>query len=223
MDDLAAARLNMVESQIRPNKVTDPRILEAMLEIPREIFVPASLRSLAYMDDEVPVEPAGGTTPRRALMSPMAQARLIQLANVHADDLVLDVGCATGYSTAILAKLAGAVIGLEMDEDLAAQAAATLAELEADNADIAVGALRDGAAAEGPYDVILLEGSVPDAPSGLLAQLKEGGRLVAILRGNGLSSAYLYEKVGTDFSRRRAFDAGAPPLPDFDKQPVFVF
>lgn len=223
MDDLAAARLNMVESQIRPNKVTDPRILQAMLEIPREVFVPASLRSLAYMDEEVPVEPAGGAAPRRALMAPMPQARLIQLADVHADDLVLDVGCTTGYSTAILSRLAGAVIGLEVDEDLAAQAATMLTQLEADNADIAVGPLREGAPAEGPYDVIALEGSVPEAPAELLAQLKDGGRLVAILRRNGLASAYIFEKIGSDISRRRAFDAGAPPLPDLEARPAFVF
>jgi protein-L-isoaspartate(D-aspartate) O-methyltransferase len=156
-------------------------------------------------------------------MAPMAQARLIQLADVHADDLVLDVGCATGYSTAILARLAGAVIGLEVDEDLAARAVTTLTQLEADNADVAVGPLREGASAEGPYDVILLEGSVPGAPAELLAQLKQGGRLVAILRGNGLASAYLFEKIGSDISHRKAFDAGAPPLPDFEQPPAFIF
>ena len=223
MDEMAAARLNMVESQIRPNAVTDRRIIEAMLDIPREVFVPASLRSLAYMDEEVPVEPAGGGARPRALMAPMALARLIQLADVHADDLVLDVGCNTGYSTAILARMAGAVIGLEVDEDLASLAGTTLTQLEADNADIALGPLPEGAAAEGPYDVIVLQGSVPLGPHNLLAQLKDGGRLVAVVRGNAISRAILFEKVGTDISSRRAFDCGAPPLPGFEERPVFVF
>lgn len=223
MDEMAAARLNMVESQIRPNAVTDRRIIEAMLDIPREVFVPASLRSLAYMDDEVPVEPLGGMIQPRSLMSPMALARLIQLADVHADDLVLDVGCTTGYSTAILARMAGAVIGLEVDEDLAALAGTTLSELEADNADVAVGPLTKGAPDEGPYDVIVLQGSIPHEPEELLAQLKDGGRLVAVVRGNAVSRAMLFERVGTDISSRRAFDCAAPPLPGFEERPVFVF
>lgn len=217
------ARLNMVESQVRPNRVTDRRILTAMLEIPRELFVPASMRPLAYMDQDVPVRSAGREAPARYLMAPMPLAQLIQLADVGPEDLVLDVGCATGYSTAILARLGEAVVGLEQEPTLVEAAARALTDLGVDNAAIVTGDLAKGYAEEGPYDAILLGGAAAEVPEALLSQLKDGGRLVAIIADGGLGKATLFENVGGSISRRPMFDAGACPLPRFQKAPAFVF
>ena len=223
MSDYAAARHNMVESQIRPNQVTDARLLRALMEVPRESFVPASLRALAYMDQEIPLAPPRQGIPGRGLLPPMPLARLIHLAEVEADNLVLDVGCATGYSTAILSRLAESVVGLECDQGLAEQASQTLMELEADNAAVVSGPLPDGYASEGPFDVILLNGSVPEVPDGLLGQLKDGGRLVAIVAANGFGQAMLYHNSEGGVSHRPAFDTGGPPLPGFERKKEFVF
>ncbi len=223
MSNYATARLNMVESQVRPNEVTDRRILQAMMEIPREAFVPPSMRALAYIDEEIRLRSAGRDAPGRNLMAPMPLARLIQLAEIEPGDLVLDVGCATGYSTAILARLAESVVGLECDAALAESAGKTLMELGADNAAVVTGALADGYAEEGPYDVILLNGSVPEVPERLLAQLEAGGRLVAILAEGGFGKATLFQNVSSVISERAAFDAGAPPLPGFERAAAFVF
>ncbi len=223
MNDYSAARHNMVESQIRPNQVTDARLLRALMDIPREMFVPASLRALAYMEQDIPLATAHHTELQRRLLPPMPLARLIQLAEVESGDLVLDVGCATGYSTAILSRLAESVVGLECDQSLAEQASQTLMELEADNAAIVTGALRDGYASEGPFDVILLNGSVADVPEGLLGQLKDGGRLVAIVAAHGFGQAIVYRNEAGRVSHRPAFDTGGPPLPGFERKKEFVF
>ncbi|MGI9385071.1 MAG: protein-L-isoaspartate O-methyltransferase family protein [Methyloligellaceae bacterium] len=223
MSDFATARLNMVESQVRPNEVTDRRILQAMSEIPREAFVPPSMRTLAYMDEEIVLHSAGRDAPARHLMAPMPLARLIQLASVEAGDLVLDVGCATGYSTAVLARLAESVVGLECDSGLAETAGKTLMELEADNAAVVTGPLPEGYSEEGPYDAILLNGAVPDVPQSLLDQLKQGGRLVAVLSAGGLGKATLFQNIASMISDRPAFDAGAPALPGFERRATFVF
>lgn len=223
MSDYAKQRHNMVESQVRPNQVTDKRVLAAMLEIPREAFVPASMRAIAYMDEDVVLHPGGRERAARHLMAPMPLARLIQLARIEPQDLVLDVGCATGYSTAILARLAESIVGLESDAELAETASETLVGLGADNAAVVAGPLADGYAEEGPYDAILLGGSVPDVPQSLLDQLKTGGRLVAILSETGLGRAYLFERHATGIHHRPAFDAGSLPLPGFERAREFVF
>ena len=223
MSDLTAARRNMVESQIRPNKVTNKRILRAMLEIPREVFVPVPLRSLAYMDKEIILEQAAEGQPARVLMAPMPLASLIQLCAVKSDDLVLDVGCATGYSTAIFSRLAGAVVGLECHKTLAVQAVENLSELEADNADIVMGALEKGYSAAGPYDVILVGGEVLNVPLVLTGQIKDGGRMVAVLGSGGVPQAHLFERVAGDISHRAMFEAAAPSLAGFEGKERFVF
>jgi protein-L-isoaspartate(D-aspartate) O-methyltransferase len=225
MTNYATARVNMVESQVRPNRVTDQRILRAMLEVPRELFVPASVRGLAYMDQDVQVRAGGRDVPARYLMAPMPLARLIHLASLREGDVVLDVGCATGYSTAIVSRLAGAVVGLESDASLADAASRTLTELHVDNAAIVTGDLAQGYPQEGPYDAILLGGSVPEVPAPLLSQLRDGGRLVAILAENGAGAgkATLFENFAGDISRRPVFDAGAARLPGFDRAPSFAF
>ncbi len=217
MSEYAVARYNMVESQVRPNEVTDENLLRALSEVPRERFVPTALQPLAYMEEDIEVAPS------RHLLAPMPLARLIQLSAVGSGDLVLDVGCATGYSTAVLARLAESVVGLESDDRLGEQAGEALMDLEVDNAAIVTGPLNEGYESEGPFDVILLNGSVPVVPKGLLDQLKDGGRLVTIVAEHHFGQAYLYRKSGSRISHRPAFDAGAPQLPGFATEKAFVF
>lgn len=223
MNDYSAARRNMVESQVRPNEVTDSRLVRAMLKVPREQFVPAALRPLAYMENEVVVGQGGALHNERRLMAPMPQARLIQLAEIDPTDLVLDIGCGTGYSTAVLAQMAESVVGLECDPALAEAASQTLTELEVDNAAVVTGALNEGYAAEGPFDAIVINGCVPEVPDDLLKQLKDGGRLVAMISDSDFGQATLFRNAGGRISRRGAFDAGAPALPGFEREKTFVF
>jgi len=220
-------RLTMVESQLRPNEVTDTRLLAAMRALPRERFVPWEIRALAYMDEGIEVFPSIDGAPARFLLAPMVLARLVQLAAVEPQDAVLDVGCATGYSTAVLARLGRSVIGLEPEPELAEAARGTLRDLGIANAEIVEGALARGHPEAGPYDVILLNGSVSEPPEALILQLKEGGRLAAVLSsgaGTGTQGkAYLFVKVGGEASGLPHFDAGARPLPGFLPEPCFTF
>ena len=215
--DYAVARYNMVENQIRPNKVTDPALIAALKELPRELFVPKGLRAIAYVDADIAV--ADG----RYLMEPMVLARLLQAAAVRPGDMALDVGCATGYSTAVLARLASAVVGLESDPALAAEAGERLSRLNIDNAVIVEGPLTEGYRRQAPYDVILMGGRVDELPPGIVAQLAEGGRLVAVIGGPGMGRACVVTKPGTAGSRRPIFDAAVPVLPGFERRQGFVF
>ena len=223
MEDFAQARTAMVESQIRPNDVTDYQLLDALNEIPRERFVSASRRAIAYIDEDVLLKAADGNEPARYLMEPMPFAKLVQVAEIKPDDLVLDIGCGTGYSSAVLSRLADSVVALESDEELAAAANETLPELEIGNVAVVTGPLNKGYAGEGPYDVIILNGSVSEVPEALFKQLKEGGRLVAIVAENGRSQAWLYVCHGGRTSGRPAFGASAKPLPGFEREVGFVF
>lgn len=220
MTDSAAQRLNMVESQVRPSDVTDRRIIRAMLDIPRERFVPEALRSIAYMDVDVPLESALAP---RALLAARVFAKLVQEARVEPTMTVLDVGCATGYSSAVLARLARRVVGLECDPDLAARAHKTLVKLGIGNAVISQGPLQDGVPAEAPFDVIVLNGAVPTAPAVLLEQLRDGGRLVGVRADGALGHAVLWTRAGRTMDARVVFDAGAQPLPGFAQKREFVF
>ena len=225
MIDFARQRLTMVETQLRPNAVTDTRLLAAMRALPRERFVPERLAALAYMDEGIEVFPATDGAPARYLLAPMVLARLVQLAAVEPQDTVLDVGCATGYSTAVLARLGRQVIGLEPEPELAEAARGNLRARLA-NADIVESALARGCPERGPYEVILLNGSVPAPPQALIAQLKEGGRLAAILARGGSGTqgkAYLFVKADGEASGVPHFDAGARPLPGFSPEPCFSF
>lgn len=223
------ARENMVKSQIRTNDVHDPRLLKAFYTVPREVFVPASQRSLSYIDDNIQVVPADGRRPARYLLAPMVLAKLIELASPTASDLVLDVGCTTGYSTAILAHLAESVVALECDEELVSTATENLAQLSIDNAAVVQGALEEGYPAEGPYDVILLNGCVEEVPEALLSLLSEGGRLVAVICPEGLAydeatgMAWLYRKSNGSVNGAPMFTAGAPLLPGFEREVGFAF
>jgi protein-L-isoaspartate(D-aspartate) O-methyltransferase len=226
MIDFARQRLTMVETQIRPNEVTDPRLLALLRALPRERFVPRDLRPMAYMDEGIEVFPSIDGAPARFLLAPMVLARLVQLTAVEPQDMVLDVGCATGYSTAVLAGLGRTVIGLEPEPELAEAARGALRAIGILNAGIVEGPLGSGHKEAGPYDVILLNGSVPEPPETLTSQLSEGGRLAAVLSNGGTfgqGKAYLFVKVGGEVSGVPHFDAGARPLPGFVPEPCFSF
>jgi len=221
--DFAQARHNMVVSQINPQSVTDKALLDALDEVPRERFVPAATRDIAYMDKELSLGISATDGRERAMMMPVAFAQLVALAEIKSTDLVLVIGCATGYSAAVIAKLAGSVVALEINEALAAQANETLVELGIDNAAVVSGPLNEGCKNEAPYDVIFLDGSLSHIGDNLVAQLNDGGRLVAIVSQNGVGKAHLVIKNGDIISDRIDFDANAPELPGFQTAEVFSF
>ena len=222
MTDFAAQRKSMVDSQVRPSDVTDRRIPRAMLEVPRELFVPDALRPIAYMDENLRVGDGEGGGGGRYLLAPRVFAKLLQHLEIGDGDAVLDIGGATGYSAAILARLSPRVVELESDPVLAERAYALLAEAAATVRHF-TGPLAEGVAGEGPYDAILVNGAIPDAPRALLDQLKDGGRLAAIRLERGVGRAMLWRRYGTRFDQRALFDAGAPPLPGFERRAEFVF
>jgi protein-L-isoaspartate(D-aspartate) O-methyltransferase len=215
MTDFAAARRNMVDGQVRTADVTDLRIISAMLDVPREAFLPPGKTALAYLDLDVPL--GNG----RCLMKPMVLAKLIQAADLAATDRVLDVGCVTGYAAAVLGRIAGQVVALEQDEAAAQAARAALAALP--NVAVQRGPLTEGWPSNGPYDAIVVEGATEVAPQTLLRQLKDGGRLVCVLGSSPGAKAMLYRRSGDDSGGRTIFDAAAPLLPGFVKPPQFAF
>jgi protein-L-isoaspartate(D-aspartate) O-methyltransferase len=217
MLDTAAQRANMVAAQLRPNDVSDARLRDAMLTIPRERFVPADMLPVAYAERCVPVG-AG-----RVLLDPRAFAKLVQLAEVLPDDHVLDVGCGTGYSTAVLSLLASEVVALEENAALAGQADSNLRALGVNNARVVLGTLTQGCPKEAPFDVIVLNGAVECSPGELLAQLKDGGRLVAFRHDGDAGHAVLYVNHQGAIGERDAFDAKVPVLTGFERRPSFVF
>jgi protein-L-isoaspartate(D-aspartate) O-methyltransferase len=228
MIDFEAARATMVESQLRTDRVTDRRVLVAFAALPRERFLPAEKRDLAYSDAALEVWPSLDGGPARYLLPPVVLARLAQLASVEAEDAVLDIGCATGFSTAVLAHLARVVTAVEAEAELAAAARETLQALALDNAAVINGDHASGAPDTGPFDVIFLNGSVPEVPESLLAQLKEGGRLVAVVAAGAQGrpcqgKACLFVKVDGEASGLPHFDANAKPLPGFAFSPIFTF
>jgi protein-L-isoaspartate(D-aspartate) O-methyltransferase len=216
--DYAAARLNMVDSQVRTNKVTDEAVLEAMLAVPRERFVPEGMRDVAYVDDDLPI--GGG----RALIEPMIHARLLQEAAIGPDDNVLEIGCGLGYGAALLDRIAARVVALDCDPVLTAAAERTLAALGARRVSVVQGPLEAGWPAAAPYRVIVVAGAVQRLPAAIEAQLAEGGRLVAVVAPPGESSkAMLVQRIGGVIARRVVFDAAIAPLPGFALEPGFVF
>ncbi|MGO9483501.1 MAG: protein-L-isoaspartate O-methyltransferase family protein [Rhodomicrobium sp.] len=217
------AHLAMVESQIRPNGVRDPRLLNAFASVPRECFVPDSQKALAYMDEAVLAVPATPQSPARHLLSPMVLARMLQFADPFETDRALDVGGATGYSAAILSKVCGNVHALELSESLGKEMERCLGSAGIDAVSVHHGALDAGLAAEKPFDLILVNGGVSSEPKELLDQLAEGGRLVTIVRKGWLGHAYLFTKASGAVSGRPIFDAGAEFLPGFEPKPEFVF
>jgi protein-L-isoaspartate(D-aspartate) O-methyltransferase len=220
MIDFAQARRTMVDGQVRVNDVTDAAIISAMLQVPREKFVPEARASLAYIDEDLCVQEAAGGLPARYLMEPMVLARLLQALELSPDSKVLDVGCATGYSSAVLGHIAGSVIALEENAALAASAKKLV---RAGNVEVVSGRASAGWTAAAPYDAILIGGAVEEVPGALTAQLRDGGKLAAVIRTNGSPKAMLYVRTGDHFSARRLFDAAIPALPGFEAPKTFVF
>jgi protein-L-isoaspartate(D-aspartate) O-methyltransferase len=223
MLDFAAARRKMVDGQVRTADVTDLRIIGAMLELPRERFVPETGAALAYLDLDVPAARAAGNEAVRRLLKPMVLAKLLQAAAIAEGDRVLDVGCATGYSSALIGRLAGSVVALEEDAALARQAQHNLAAVGAGNVTVVTGPLTAGWPPKAPYDAIFVNGAVEVLPEELCRQLEDGGRLVAVVGRAPTSRAMLYRSVGGDVSGWPVFDAAAPLLPGFAAPPAFVF
>ncbi|MFI4986877.1 MAG: protein-L-isoaspartate O-methyltransferase [Alphaproteobacteria bacterium] len=218
MSDFTARRLNMLESQLRTNQVSEPELLAVLGEVPRELFVPERLRGVAYVDEDIPL--GGG----RYMMAPLVLARLVQLAQVAGTENALDVGCGAGYSTAVLAKLCHSVVGLECAPELAAGARRRLRDLGVRNAAVVEGPLAAGHAPRAPYDAILLGGAVETIPAALADQLAEGGRLVAVVRTEGaVGRMTLYVKRAGLVTSRPVYDAATPPLPGFARPKEFVF
>ena len=218
MIDTAAARRLMVEGQVRTADVSNVALLDAMMSIPRERFLPPAQAALAYADTDVPIGDG------RALLKPMVLAKLIQAAGVRETDRVLDVACGTGYSSAVLARLAGSVIALEEDAELARLGQAALAATGVERVSFAVRPLVAGWPAGAPYDLILINGAVEIVPPTLAGQLKpEGGRLACIYGRPPASKAVIYRLIEGRPVGRPSFDAAARLLPDFVAPPAFVF
>ncbi len=221
MTDFAAARRMMVDGQVRPSDVTDLRLIGAMQDVPRERFVPPAFAQLAYLDLDVPVNAPGAN--QRHLLKPMVLAKLIHAADIRATDIALDVGCATGYSSAVLARLAGSVVALEEDDALARYADEALSSTGTASVTVVVGPLAAGWPSQAPFDVILINGSAETVPKALFRQLKDGGRLVCVFGSGPGCKAMLYRNTGGEVGGRPIFDAAAPLLPGFAKPRAFAF
>lgn len=217
MTDFAAARQAMVDCQVRPSDVTRYAIIEAMLWAPREMFVAKARRDVAYVGAEVDL--AAG----RMMLEPRTFAKMLETAAVGSNDLVLDLAPGTGYSTVVIARMAEAVIAIESDPELAARAQTLLAELEVDNAVVSSGDPAAGDPAHGPYDVIFINGAVETLPDAVIAQLKQGGRLVALFRQGGVGQCCVLTRAGVGASRRYVFDADGPLVAGFERSSEFVF
>ncbi|WP_010138836.1 protein-L-isoaspartate O-methyltransferase family protein [Oceanicola sp. S124] len=216
MTDYAARRTMMVDAQVRPSDVTKFPIIEAMLSVPRELFVPQERKEAAYLGENISL---GG---RRVLLEPRTFAKMLDAVDVQPEDLVLDLGAAQGYSSAVLARMAAAVVAVEEDEDLASDSQQVLSDLGADNVILHDAKLSEGAPEHGPYDVILLEGAVEHMPEAITAQLKDGGRIVALFAEGHLGVVRVGYKIDGHVNWRFAFNAGAPVLPGFERHAAFT-
>jgi protein-L-isoaspartate(D-aspartate) O-methyltransferase len=221
MSGFSTARQKMVDGQVRPSDVTDVRIIDAMTEVPREAFVPASQRAMAYLDLDLDV--SEGASTKRFLIKPVVIAKMLQAAEITDADNVLVVGCASGYAAAIVAKLAAKVTATESDPSLAAKAKDVLAQIGLANVTVQTAAAADGDAANAPYDVIVLDGATEIVPDRLYQQLKDGGRLVGVFATTKPPRAMIVTRSHGDFGNRALFDAVVPVLPGLERLAAFVF
>lgn len=217
MTDFAQARTAMVDCQVRPSDVTRYSIIDAMLETPREQFVPKALSEIAYSESEIPLAPG------RVVLAPRTMAKMLEAASIGPDDLILDLAPGLGYSTALLSRLGAAVIAIEPDESMADHAAETLSRLEHDNALVSQGVAEEGDAAHGPFDVIFINGAVEEIPIALTQQLKDGGRIIAIVAEGAIGKCRIAVRAENSMAVRDVFDATAPVLDGFRKAKEFVF
>lgn len=216
MTDYAARRTMMVDTQVRPSDVTKFPIINAMLSVPREAFVPDHLREAAYMGDNVDL---GGN---RVVLDPRTLAKILDALDIQQDELVLDIGSGLGYSAAVIAYMAQAVVAVEEDKDMATEAQSLLPELGADNVAVHEGLLTEGAAEHGPFDVIIVEGAVAHLPDALIDQLKDGGRIACLFMEEALGVVRIGYKIDGRMSWRFGFNAGAPVLPGFERHAAFT-
>ncbi|KMK66113.1 protein-L-isoaspartate O-methyltransferase [Puniceibacterium sp. IMCC21224] len=216
MSDYASRRRMMVDTQVRPSDVTKFPIIDAMLAIPREVFVPRDRSEAAYASENVAI--GGG----RVLLEPRTFAKMLDAVNVTNADLVLDVAAGLGYSSAVVARIAEAVVAVEDDADRAKEAQSLLSDQQSDNVIVHCGPLNQGEAGHGPYDAILIEGAIEELPDAISAQLKEGGRIAAVFMEGALGVVRIGHKIDGTIAWRFAFNASAPVLPGFEKQRTFA-
>ena len=216
MTEFKTRRVMMVDTQVRPSDVTKFPIIDAMLRVPRELYVPNDKIEAAYVGENLPLGR------NRVLLEPRTLAKMLDALMLKTDDLVLDVGCAYGYSSAVIADMVEAVIAIEEDADMAAEAERTLASEGVDNVAVIEGPLAEGAPKHGPYDVILLQGAVEQISDAFLTQLKDGGRIAAIFAEGALGVVRIGYKTNGKVTWRFDFNAGAPVLPGFEKAAEFV-
>ncbi len=218
MVDYEAARVMMVDCQVRPNDVTRYNIIEAMLTVPRESFVPSGAREVAYSEAQIPVSETG-----RAMLDPRTMGKMLDCAAINSDDTVLYIGAGYGYGPALVARMAAVVVAVEAEAPLAEAAAQRLAEMEVGNAIVEQAPLESGAPDHAPYDVIFVEGGIEMLPQALIDQLHDDGRVVAIVTENGQHQARIGVKSLNTIAWRRDFDATAPLLDGFAKKRSFEF
>ncbi|TWI33253.1 protein-L-isoaspartate O-methyltransferase family protein [Paracoccus sulfuroxidans] len=216
MTDFAQRRTMMVDTQVRPNEVTSYPVIEAMLNVPREQFVPDARRDVAYAGENIDLRPG------RVLLEPRTLGRMIEVLDLQNSDLVLHVGCGLGYSAAVMARIVEAVVAVEEDADMAADAQERLSAQEVYNVAVVHGPLNEGYAKQGPYDVILIEGAIEELPAALSDQLRDGGRIVALFLEGNLGVVRIGQKIDGRVNWRFAFNAAAPLLPGFARKMGFV-
>lgn len=216
MADYAARRSTMVDTQVRPSDVTKFPIIDAMLGVPREIFVPAERREAAYLGENIDL--GGG----RVMLEPRTLAKMLDALDIRGDELVMDLGCAQGYSAAVIAQMAEAVVAVDTPEMLAG-AQDSLGQVDADNVVLHEGELTEGAAEHGPYDAIVVEGGVEHLPEAILDQIKDGGRIACLFMEGPLGVVRIGYKIDGKMSWRFAFNASAPVIPGFEKHRAFTF
>lgn len=216
MTDFAQRRTMMVDTQVRPNDVTSYPVIEAMLHVPREQFVPDSRRDVAYAGQNMDIAPG------RVLLEARTMGKMMEVLDLQTKDLVLNVGCGYGYSAAVMARIAEAVVAVEEDETMAAEAQSRLAALDVFNVVVIAGKLTEGCASQAPYDAMLIEGSIEVMPAALADQLRDGGRVVALFREGNLGVVRVGRKLDGRINWRFAFNAGAPLLPGFAEPRSFA-